>query len=171
MDGSRRTQKPLGATLCGSESHLRQRFLISPTRMRFLEAFTGLCKGPANEDRKKTYQPGGEEPRSPILDPACTGVLLVLHSSKRVDKTTTKLTMRARQTAPDPGLSATIELAGGDGGNSLNLGVIGEALACEGGPSKESPPTLDQIEPAGPRRQEHLLPDIPCTNEFFSLAP
>ncbi len=56
-------------------------------------------------------------------------------------------------TAPDPRLGATVELAGGERGCRLKLRMVGEALAREGIPSKEPPPALDQIEPAGPGRK------------------
>src|SRR5947209_9803802 len=56
--------------------------------------------------------------------------------------------METRRTPPDPRFGAPIELPGGECRGSLNLGVIGEALASKGIPPEESPPPLYKIEPA-----------------------
>lgn len=61
--------------------------------------------------------------------------------------------MATRWASPDPGLGATVELAGGERGCHRQLRMVGEAPTREGVPSQEPPPALNEIEPAGPRRQ------------------
>jgi hypothetical protein len=58
--------------------------------------------------------------------------MLVLHSSKRVDKTASELPMGTRGSSPDPGLGASIKLPRGEVGGRLDLPVIGKALARKG---------------------------------------
>ena len=82
-------------------------------------------------------------PHHPLLRP-----LLVLHSSKRVDKTTTEFTMRTRRATPDPGLGSAVELFGGERARGLDLPMIGKALPGIRIPPEQSPPPFDEIEPA-----------------------
>src|SRR5258708_6685916 len=79
-------------------------------------------------------------------------VEVVLHSSKAVDKTATKVAVWARGTAPDPGFGPRVEMLRGNARRQINLLGIGEGLPGEGFPAEEAPPAFLQIEPTGPRR-------------------
>lgn len=57
--------------------------------------------------------------------------------------------MRTRRSSPDSRLGSTVELAGGKVGGCLNLMVVREALAGKGIPPEDSPPSFNEIEPAG----------------------
>jgi hypothetical protein len=56
--------------------------------------------------------------------------------------------------SPYPGLGPLIQVLGGDRRGFGNLLGAGKALAREGFPAEESPPSFLEIEPAGPHRNE-----------------
>jgi hypothetical protein len=59
--------------------------------------------------------------------------------------------------SPDPGFRPLVELLGCHLPRPFNLLSSGKALACEGIATEQAPPTLLQIEPAGPFGNEDLL--------------
>jgi hypothetical protein len=59
--------------------------------------------------------------------------------------------------SPDPRLGSAIELGRSHARGLFNLFSIRKTLTCEGIAAEEPPPTLLQIEPARPFRDEHLL--------------
>ncbi len=82
---------------------------------------------------------------------------LVLHSSKAVHETTTKVTMWRWGPSPDPGLSPRVEVGGGDACCLLDLLGVGEVLAGERLAAEEAPPAFLQVEPTGARRDGHRM--------------
>jgi hypothetical protein len=71
--------------------------------------------------------------------------------------------MGTRRTAPDPGLGASVELAGRELGGSVKLSVVGKALSREGISPEQPPPPFDEVQPAGPGRKRDLMyPGMEC---------
>src|SRR5258706_3951296 len=92
--------------------------------------------------------------RSPQHHPKdiTVAVVLVLHSSKAVDKATTKHAVRRWWAAPDPGFGPGIEVFGRHPCCQIELLGVGEGLAGERLAAEEAPPAFLQVQPAGPRR-------------------
>ena len=84
-------------------------------------------------------------------------VVLVLSSLNPVRKGTPIVTPGLGRPSPDPGLGAPVELGGGHASRLLDLLGIGEALPCERITSKETPPALLQVQPAGPGGNKDVL--------------
>jgi len=73
--------------------------------------------------------------------------------------------MQTWRTSPDPRLLALIEFVGGNDRHLVDLVAIGEGLAGERLPPKETPPAFLQIEPAGTFGNKDLV------NAGMSLQP
>jgi hypothetical protein len=91
------------------------------------------------------------------LGPYCCAGYLVLRSLNAITKESTVVTVILGRPTPDPGLSAPVELLGGNASGLLDLFGIGKALPGEGIAAEEAPPALLQIEPARPGRDEDVM--------------
>ncbi len=60
------------------------------------------------------------------------------------------------RTTPDPGMRPSVELGSGHFGRHHNLVGIDKGLPSVRCPAEQSPPTLDEIEPAGANGNEDL---------------
>lgn len=67
------------------------------------------------------------------------------------------MAMIFRRSTPDPRIGAPIELSGSDTGGMLDLIIVGKTLSCQGVTSKEAPPALLQVQPAGSFRNEDVM--------------
>src|SRR5260221_9369146 len=79
----------------------------------------------------------------------------LLHSSKAVDKATTKHAVRRRRASPDPGLGPRVEVLGRPPCRQIDLLGVGEGLAGERLAPEQPPPAFLQVQPAGPRRERN----------------
>jgi hypothetical protein len=83
--------------------------------------------------------------------------VLLLHSSKTIDKATPPPALEWRRESPDPGRGAGIEVLRGDPRGQIDRLGVDEGLASEGLAAEETPPTFLQIEPAGTGRERHRM--------------
>ncbi len=82
---------------------------------------------------------------------------LVLRSLKAIGKETAIVAMILGRTTPDPRVGTPVELSGGDARGLLDLISVGKALPSQGIAAEEPPPTLLQVQPAGPSGNEDLM--------------
>src|SRR5574340_1325154 len=85
-------------------------------------------------------------------------IILMLCSSKAVDKTTAQCPGRWGGSSPDPRSGTGVELGGGRGGGGGDLVGVGEGLPGQCGLAEDPPPALLQVQPAGGDRDE-CVPD------------
>lgn len=81
----------------------------------------------------------------------------MLRSSNAITKEAPPPAWGLGQPSPDPGMSASVELLGGDSPRLIDLLGVGKALPGEGLVAEEPPPAFLQVEPTGSGWDEDVV--------------